>query len=428
MSAEPLDRPPGYRFAAKCLLLALATVAFAAMAWSVWRPKPLEPLPVAAHAGSSAGEPPAAAPIEAADDLVAPAGAAAPADRDSPAPGPRPGGHATDPRVTALIDRLTEVSEQGVGSHATAWAGGFVAVDEEFRFHGGIFGSKKPVTHPAMRELVRSGVAALPDLLDHLTDARPTKLVVEHKTPFGGMWHGNEYDPRDPARPPAGVDTAAGLSGWGGHLDEYTVKVGDLCFVAVGQIVNRGLSVLRYQPSACLVINSPVQTPALAAATRKDWSGLTAEQHRQSLTKDALGGSRWGACGALPRLLFYYPAAGEEVALKVLKVPSLTAREGTYEATDLVQSLAGINNDKVDGAVLALFRSIDLEKFHGSDRVVADSLALACMERLAGKGLDDEFAAYCEGRIRELKGRKREIAEEQRLEFLTEMLRRLRPK
>lgn len=103
------------------------------------------------------------------------------------------------------------------------------------------------------------------------------------------------------------------------------------------------------------------------------------------------------------------------------------AREGAYEARDRIQAVAGVKNKKIDGAVLALFRALDPKKFEGFARVRADDVAPACMERLAGKGADAEFAAYCQGRIEELKTRKREIAEEQRLEFLTVMLGRLHP-
>jgi hypothetical protein len=336
-------------------------------------------------------------------------------------------GKVFNPKVDELIDRLQEVSDASVASHTTAWAGSFLAVGDGFRFRCG-FGPETPETRPAMRELVRLGVAALPDLLEHLADDRPTKLVVGHDIWSGRMGYGDEYDPRYFARPIKGVNKTGGLPVGEARLDAYTVKVGDLCFVAVGQIVNRKLSVLSYQHQSCLVVNSPVWYPALAAAARTDWSGLTAEQHRQSLEKDARGDAPGRAFDALPRLLFYYPAAGEEVAVKVLSVPTLTAREGTEEATRAVWSLAGIKNERVDRAVLGLFRSLDLTRFEGSDRVVADDLALACMGRLAGKGFDDEFAAYCEGRIRELKGRERNIGEEQRLQILSTLLGRLRPK
>ena len=57
-----------------------------------------------------------------------------------------------------LITKLTEESNQGIGSDATAWASGFLAIDDEPRFNGGILGSAKPVASPAMRELVRRGL------------------------------------------------------------------------------------------------------------------------------------------------------------------------------------------------------------------------------------------------------------------------------
>jgi hypothetical protein len=414
-----------------------------------------------------------------------------------------------DPKVVALIDRLIEVADEGPGTHSTAWASGFMAVDEDFRFRGGILGSKKPVVHPAMRDLVRMGVAALPDLLRHLSDPRETRLVLQHKEPFGAAWHSDEYDPRyaDAGRQPQGVNT-----GREGEFTEYTLRVGDLCYVAVGQIVNRNLAAVRYQPSMCLVVNSPVQTPVLAAAARQDWSGLTPEEHQQSLIADALADGAYAAPEALVRLYFYYPAAAEPLALKLLGRPwydsekvrefitgrlvesktpqqwkraiagftaanrqtaaavipawlhehyarssseedkhfreqQVTAKKilaclypdynpdhppflnaaTETEQTSLVAGLSGIRSKMLDESVGLLFRSLDLERFHGLGRLYPDDLALACMDRLLGKGMDNAFKAYCERRIRELGGKHREAAEEQRLEFLRERLQRIRP-
>ena len=103
-----------------------------------------------------------------------------------------------------LIDRLVHESAEGIGSNTMSWAEGFMAIDEEPRFAGGILGTKKPRVSPIMRELVRRGVAALPSLIKHLTDARPTKLVVGRG--FMGKWFGDEYDCRDPKKRPTGVN------------------------------------------------------------------------------------------------------------------------------------------------------------------------------------------------------------------------------
>ena len=215
--------------------------------------------------------------------------------------------------VDELIAKLQEESEQGIGTHATAWASGFIAIDEEPQFRGGIIGSVKPATSPVLREIVRRGVNALPKLLEHVDDKRPTKLVIKHDGGIGGMWHSDEFHSRyaDPKKWPPKINTrlekSDGFEKGKEFEARYTIRVGDLCFVALGQIVNRGLHVVRYQPSACIVINSPVITSALAEAVRKDWSGLTADQHKHSLNDDANSKFPYATSAALKRLLFYYP-------------------------------------------------------------------------------------------------------------------------
>jgi hypothetical protein len=66
----------------------------------------------------------------------------------------------------------------------------------------------------------------------------------------------------------------------------YTVKVGDVCYVLIGQIVNRQLLAVRYQPSAGLVVNSPIEAPVLAEKVREDWGHADVETLRASLLAD----------------------------------------------------------------------------------------------------------------------------------------------
>lgn len=245
------------------------------------------------------------------------------AEPPAAAPPPRPKRVVPVEKLTVeqLIDALQEESEQGIGTHATALASGFIGDDEPPRFGGGVLGSPRPVTSSVMRELVRRGPAALPKLLEHIDDKRPTWFVFggENRGIIGAAWHADEYDPRyaDPKKQPEKVNTPdKDLKGQ--LVNGYTVRVGDLCYVAVGQIVNRNLSVFRYQPTAILVINSPVETPALAAAVRKDWADLTAEAHKQSLIQDANSSEPRFTASPLRRLKFYHPQAGEELAAKLL--------------------------------------------------------------------------------------------------------------
>jgi hypothetical protein len=64
------------------------------------------------------------------------------------------------------------------------------------------------------------------------------------------------------------------------------VKVGDVCYVLIGQIVNRRLLAVRYQPSARLVVNSPIETPVLVERVRNDWGHADAEINRASLLEE----------------------------------------------------------------------------------------------------------------------------------------------
>ncbi len=208
-----------------------------------------------------------------------------------------------------LIDRLTEVSEEGLGFHSTAMVGGFIALDNPPQFRGGILGSHAPVDSQVMKEIVRRGVDAMPDLLAHLQDKRETKLTVG-KQMILAAWFDTEYHSRHANREPIENEER--------HVKmPYRLRVGDLCFVAIGQIVNRQLLAARYQPTACLVINSPVETPALAQAVREDWANLTKQEHRQDLLDACfdIEGTDWQAW---QRLWVYYPEIAEQTALKLL--------------------------------------------------------------------------------------------------------------
>jgi hypothetical protein len=219
-----------------------------------------------------------------------------------------------DYSVSELIDGLRTESVEGLGTHSTAWADGFAAIDEEPEFRGGILGSSKPVISPVMKELVGRGAAALPELMSHLSDRRTTQLEI--KLPFGSfgaMWHSDEYEPRyaEPEKQPPNVNSERGFGER--HIPEraYKVRVGDLCYVAIGQIVNRRMNVTRYQPSGCVVINSPIETPTLAEAVKQDWGGLSAVEHKKSLMHDALDPEERAVQPALKRFQFYYPDAAK---------------------------------------------------------------------------------------------------------------------
>ncbi len=93
-------------------------------------------------------------------------------------------------------------------------------------------------------------------------------------------------------------------------VDPYVVKVGDICYALIGQIVNRNLLAVRYQPTGGLVVNSPIERPILAAEVRKDWSNVTVGEHETSLLADIRSSEdRYRVRGAFARLRYYYPLA-----------------------------------------------------------------------------------------------------------------------
>jgi hypothetical protein len=86
------------------------------------------------------------------------------------------------------------------------------------------------------------------------------------------------------------------------------VRVGDVCYALVGQVVNRSLLPVRYQPTAGLVVNSPLEEPSLTKQVRRDWGDIDATGHMRSLLSDAqTEKDDWTYGPALQRLRFYYP-------------------------------------------------------------------------------------------------------------------------
>jgi hypothetical protein len=224
--------------------------------------------------------------------------------------------------VTQLIDDLAQIDSQSPGIDSAAIYAGFIADNTPGPFLGGVLGVAPPKVPPQMRELVRRGPLALPELVQHLDDRRPTKLKVgnddsatsSHQVgvdAFMFSYFSDEYDPRffNERRAQSGHQPMEK-----DFRGRYTVKVGDVCYVLVGQIINRRLLAVRYQPSAGLVVNSPIEAPALAEKVRTDWGHADAETLKSSLLADLHTTARQErtgqtgiTIGALMRLRLYFP-------------------------------------------------------------------------------------------------------------------------
>src|SRR5208337_685534 len=219
----------------------------------------------------------------------------------------------TNLSVAQLIDDLVDIDAQAAGLHSTAYVRAFIADNSPAEFDGGVIGSYAPKSFPQMTELVRRGASSLPLLIEHLDDKRPTKLTVGGDF-FTFRYFSDEYDPKTPAHRGRRAGLEKNFDG------KYTVRVGDVCYALIGQIVNRNLLPIRYQPSAGLVVNSPIEAPVLIQKVKRDWGDVDAKEHMASLLADARAGrDLWQYEPALRRLRFYYPDEYRQQAVRALK-------------------------------------------------------------------------------------------------------------
>jgi ankyrin repeat protein len=193
-----------------------------------------------------------------------------------------------------LIEQLQTVGDSDEPYIATITGTMFLPLDREGAFLGG-----GPLPAEALRELARRGASAVPLLVAHLRDGRLTRLTVE------------------------------------GETGTRTLTVGDLCYIALGQVVNRPYQVVQHLPMGMTSIDLVASSSPRVAALKRRWGSLTAEQHRTALLRDvrkALDESM--RAGALKRLHYYYPDALESIALRLLALPDAPS----FEAKELVES------------------------------------------------------------------------------------------
>jgi hypothetical protein len=135
--------------------------------------------------------------------------------------------------VEALIDRLTEIDQQDVGYSGSVTGSAFLPLGQT-QTHTMLLGQTQNESSDALKSLVKLGTKALPTLLKHLSDERPTKITFKDKG-FAAMLITQDTDEA----------TKKGFPRLGEET-RYTLMVGDLCYVAIGQIVNRDYWAVRY--------------------------------------------------------------------------------------------------------------------------------------------------------------------------------------
>jgi hypothetical protein len=193
--------------------------------------------------------------------------------------------------VAELIDDLTQIDSESVAIHSSYLPPvGFIVDETPVSLRTFREGEVVPDAPPQMRELVRRGPVALPELIKHLDDRRPTKLEVGRlPAPYGfsAKFFGDMYDPRVRDWERKGFPPSPFKATW--VNDTYTLKVGDVCYVLIGQIVSRNLAAVQPVPSGLLVVNSPIEVPELLDLVKSDWGSGDAETVKASLLADIRG-------------------------------------------------------------------------------------------------------------------------------------------
>jgi hypothetical protein len=206
-----------------------------------------------------------------------------------------------------------------MGYSSSVSAEAFLPLDAEGQIHTMMLFQQPLVTSEAMRELVKLGVKAVPHLIEHLGDQRETKIAPVFAN--FGIGAGCDFNRRVQKEPRISVRPSESEGAY--HPQRYTIKVGDLCFVALGQIVNRDNAVVRYIPSGIVSVRSPTRFRRLRAVVKADCSELTPEKHEASLLADFHkpdNGHR--LVGAAKRLAYYYPETKKPCNSSSMRVPT----------------------------------------------------------------------------------------------------------
>lgn len=278
----------------------------------------------------------------------------------------------------------------------------------------------------SLKALVMLGPDALPFLLEALDDQTPTKITIKHEGSFGTMWHGAELplNPVNPAEQATYKARRAKPRDKEEPIKSYTAKVGDVCFVAIGQIVGRAYQAVRYQPTANIVLNSTAHDRELCDEVRTIWKAkdprrklfdsLRADYategvfNGQSLDGWSVGSKR--QCGAALRLLFYFEkesaplVAGRLAKLDVRKDKDLDSYmrrcvANGVRADSFIKAVAWSTNRLVREALTGIFkRAGDVEALLAALPVVEDKdLIRGRLEPLVADLPADEEGPYGDG-------------------------------
>ena len=265
-----------------------------------------------------------------------------------------------DPVSEQLIDRLVKVRHAGIGYSGAMAGSQFLPLTGSGRTGMLILGRAAPRRSATLTRLVARGLRALPSLLRHLNDHRPIALPPVRAM----MWLSRAPEVDFNRRTERALLPRPRSALPSGGPRQHQVTVGDLCFVAIGQIVNRGYNAVRYQPTGGLIVNSPPLDLAIRSSLRNRWRGLTLAAHKRLLTRDFVKPDFDGRrIGAYRRLVTYYPLLAARLVVSELRRPSYDL----FATHRFVRRLYGVPPRRWRGARMRF-----LARYGGAQRPAVD--------------------------------------------------------
>jgi len=225
-----------------------------------------------------------------------------------------------------LIKKMQELNSPIIGLDGNRNSGGFYPVDGDAIFNGGLLPVTPQKSFEPLRELISRGLEPLPLLLSNLDNKSKTglKIKILQQTPGGNLIYGgyivtNSYTFRNKENlnKMTNLINSTNDKLFNENIDlskdsdgdpVYIPTVGDVCYLAIGQIVNKNYIPIEWRGGFVKIINSPTNSPGIAEAVRLDWKNLTQDEHKKILINDCLkSNTNEGIESALKRLILYYP-------------------------------------------------------------------------------------------------------------------------
>lgn len=264
--------------------------------------------------------------------------------------------------IRKLIADLMKLDTPDFGFSSTLSGFSFAPLEGQHHVSTMWFTKHDLKTSEEFKSLVTIGPDALPFLLAALDDQRPTRIVIKHEGGFGGMWHVREMyrgpkNPFEAGRPELSKNEKVISE----NLTFYTLKVGDICFVAIGQIIARGYRAVRYQPTMCIYLNTPTTDPQLCDWVRGTWGSL----EPRKMLRDS-----FRADGADMHMLFYFPDEGAPLVTKKLDMLKYSSGKDAVGSTpdkgpdpdDYVQAVGWCRDAGVRDALVRVFKRASTSK------------------------------------------------------------------